>query len=531
MKNSVLIALLSFIFIFSCSEPEFGDEPNLDVNNISLKSSSNDYYELKKKFAIALHKAMKDHQEVRQFIKDEALKKFNGDYDVLYNYVSDARVAGSSFRDIIASYYENESDLTELENAVPSLTIFVPKLPEDSFSAENWNVAEEVPLVAIRQLGSNKVPLISSDETSYLLPGGIIPSFPVVVLKRNERITLPNQPSYNNLDTREITGTNGFRFKFFAPIFNNIFPPMEIVIDGTPDYLIDAWQVNGENQNLGWHRDYIYYQLQPTSAEGPYINDYTEFITDFKIEAPNGMEALKKIADTPLVSNDNNNDPSLDPIGITHPSIFSQATFWTDGAFEFGVNVMIDGIASFDPESGMNNGQNEYLSIGIDALPTDLFDIEYDSFQFVGLTFYVATGIDTKLFRERHMIFRWSIHDDSNRWKFLFQEIDTDVDAQKTESFTTKRNVNFEYTLTDVKKLGIKLGGEQEITSTSSFGINWKDTSDDLEQQFVEFGDNVIIDENSVEIPGWFPLNLKWYELRRYDTGDVSFSLMPIKVQ
>lgn len=40
-------------------------------------------------FAITLSKAVCSHQEVREFLRSEALKRFDKDYDVLYQLVKD----------------------------------------------------------------------------------------------------------------------------------------------------------------------------------------------------------------------------------------------------------------------------------------------------------------------------------------------------------------------------------------------------------------------------------------------------------
>jgi hypothetical protein len=56
--------------------------------------------------------------------------------------------------------------------------------------------------------------------------------------------------------------------------------------------------------------------------------------------------------------------------------------------------------------------------------------------------------------------------------------------------------------------------------------------SNDLGITTTRFGDNMIINEQNHIISNPFlSFNLKWYELRRYSTGDVSFSLIPLKVQ
>src|SRR5690606_31164118 len=125
-------------------------------------------------------------------LKNEALRKFNKDYDVLYNYVKDKAVGDSTFRELLLPYFENEDELIQIEYTLEALTIFVPSLPENSFSAETWNTSQETPLVAIRLLNNDKTPVINSEGESFLFDNNVIPGFPVVVLKENERVTVPS---------------------------------------------------------------------------------------------------------------------------------------------------------------------------------------------------------------------------------------------------------------------------------------------------------------------------------------------------
>jgi hypothetical protein len=64
-------------------------------------------------------------------------------------------------------------------------------LPENSFSAETWNTAneEENPVVAVRLSTSNDVPMIDNfNNQEYVVESELIPAYPVIVVKDNERI-------------------------------------------------------------------------------------------------------------------------------------------------------------------------------------------------------------------------------------------------------------------------------------------------------------------------------------------------------
>ena len=53
--------------------------------------------------------------------------------------------------------------LKKIESKIPNLTIFVPELPDNIFSAELWNVDSEIPVVAVRDIGTIGVPIFYSD--------------------------------------------------------------------------------------------------------------------------------------------------------------------------------------------------------------------------------------------------------------------------------------------------------------------------------------------------------------------------------
>ena len=104
-------------------------------------------------FAVILSKAINQEPELREFIRNEALKQFDKDHDVFYPFVKDAMVAGDkTFRDILADYdYENKLSSIELE--LPLLDILVPDwswIASECFSVNNWDTNEDLVSVTYR---------------------------------------------------------------------------------------------------------------------------------------------------------------------------------------------------------------------------------------------------------------------------------------------------------------------------------------------------------------------------------------------
>ena len=136
MKKISFLAVVALL-LFSCSDDFVtdneisGTNQQYDVNGQNLTQSSrikteDDYYWLKKKFAMALHKAMVQNVNLRRFLKEEAIKQFDGDYDILYNYIRDEKIGDKTFREILLPFFEKESELSQIESTLGALTIFVP---------------------------------------------------------------------------------------------------------------------------------------------------------------------------------------------------------------------------------------------------------------------------------------------------------------------------------------------------------------------------------------------------------------------
>ncbi|HET8809406.1 MAG TPA: hypothetical protein VFM65_03985 [Flavobacteriaceae bacterium] len=518
-KSSFL--LMVCVFLFSSCEPENfqpstnQEKANQDYQTYSREASELDHYYLKKKFALALHQAMIQNVALREFLKNEALKKFDGDYDILYNYVKNKNVDGSTFRELLLPFFENKGELNEIENTIEALTIFIPSLPQGSFSAEIWNTSEEVPLVAIKLLNNEKTPIINSQGQSYLFDDNVIPSFPVIVIKECERITVPGFSGYDSNNNREYVSENGFRFKFSNPAFD--FINVIEITDGTPQDLIDAWEVNGKHQNIGWQRDYLYYTISQANSTGPYINTYSEYLKDFRLEGP-PLSALNNIAQNSSV-NSNLSDPTLNFVEFEFTDDrISQGSFWTDGDFEFNVYLEYD----------VNQPPLEKAFF---ANPEDLFNLQYDTVEFGPFYLYFVVDIETRTLPVNLPMLPWRLNDYSNEWKLTFEEQDLNVVVKTEESYQSTFNANFNFSV-EVKKVGAEFGASAEQTHTSSITREYTEESDDLESAKVHFGDNVIIDEGSTQFSFfWIHFDYTYYELRRYSTGKCSFSLTPLEVQ
>ncbi len=101
---------------------------------LNLDESDKVLDEVAKNLAVSLAQ-----EEFRSFIKTEALRKFDGDYNILYSQIKNSKVAGKNFR----SFVQAGDGSNDIASSVPLLNVAVP------VNIENWDTKEFTPLVAV----------------------------------------------------------------------------------------------------------------------------------------------------------------------------------------------------------------------------------------------------------------------------------------------------------------------------------------------------------------------------------------------
>ncbi|MDR2205937.1 MAG: hypothetical protein LBE36_07265 [Flavobacteriaceae bacterium] len=480
--------------LFSCREERLSSEipaENPVVNPVMSKDT-----EMKTQFAKALAKALKDHKELRDFIKMEALKQVNRDYDVLYHVIKNKPVValtamgGNTIHDLLLPYFETEAQLLEIESSMPLLTIFVPDLPEDSFSAESWETMDEIPYVGVRTYGNDDVPIYMADGGHFVLEAKYIPGFPVVVIKDNERVISNTDSRYNKLDTRVLTEpTDDVQLRLADNNFDVTIvnppppPPPSGDYPRVDSYHVQAYDAYKDYTPGGWQRDFIYYGLTPDYPNGALRQNYIEYVTAIQfIGNPN--TAYTNLAE-------GLNDPRFkDETIIWGPQDPPQTSGWTDGEYDFRI---ICHTGSTDV--------SQIIDKGVPIVPEDLFVITYTKEKFLwGLYKYTPHITGTKMYDlyerpERIELVTWDLSTKSNIWKIEFWEVDTGADLTKTESHTFKYNGNVSIDINgggEKTKWGLKFGSSVETTDTQTYTIEWEDGDDHLGDSEIRFDHNVV---------------------------------------
>jgi len=507
------------------------EKPEISFESINFNENG----KLKLKFAEAFSNALIANKDLRRLVKEEALKQFDKDYDVLYALVKNQSLTPTEYlktssnktsknllqksanaltlREALLPFFSSEAELLEIEQKLPLLTIFVPELPLGYFSAETWDINDEtqIPDVALRLTNTNDIPIIGKDGNKYVIEAELTPGFPIVVIKENERVRINRSSSNKNSKTARLAVVE-FIDDNFDPYAsgNNTVITTTNTID---QVLIDSYNVWVNYASGGWQRDYIYYGLTPNKQSGA-INGgkYREHITSFKLSGNDPVVAFNGIANIE------------DPKQVTDYRLNSSSG-WTDGNFEFLIYCYYGAKAS-------NLGASD--TKGFSAKPSDLFELKYEAYSRFNWPFkktYIRTSIiSSKTINFLNNNFgtllqfqTWDLNRFANEWKFSFEEVDDPLEITNQQVISQKfnTNLNLDTTLGEIVKVGLKFGISFEESKSNTYTVKKTTKSNNLFDVVVPFYDNVVNkNQNTGQI---IP--------RSYNTGKVEFELRPIQVQ
>jgi hypothetical protein len=207
MKKTVQILkwpmMALILFIASCQENkddvnpinEIKEETNLIVNVVKDHLAAKVAQNLAKNLSSI---------EVRNFVKEKALDRFDGDYNFLIGVTKNhqirvsenGRTSSLSFGDIIAGTNSNSASRTtssllldSLSTYYPLLQVAIPNLTNSN--VENWQTESETPLVAFVPSDyetSHIIPAYDLDGNYYELDATKEPDQLTIVISENERL-------------------------------------------------------------------------------------------------------------------------------------------------------------------------------------------------------------------------------------------------------------------------------------------------------------------------------------------------------
>ena len=497
MKNFVLVFLV-YLSVASCNESLNDIDKNVVSATFLEQSESN--LILKQKFSSALVKVLGQNEEVRSLIKEEALKQIDFDYDGLYCLIKDKQLKNGVTLEEYLEKYLTSDELKCIHKQLPTLTLFVPTLPENSFSVHSWNTIDELPAVAVKVSDNNDVKIYYGNGETEVFPADIIPGFPVVVVKENERI-VRNGEILSKTVSENIEETN---LIFVDEIFNNLHgkdlvntktranrpdrPVPLPKVDNPEDYLpanmkktYEAYKIY--KNTTGWQRDYIYYGITPTTDKGPFDYNMKEFLVGFELMG-DALGFYRKIADQ-------DGDPkSSIPIGGVLPANSSIIT-WTEGEYEFKVTTYVGSKSTIG---------TEYKSF-FRLKPDQLFRAEVERVisrpGMPGYTVYKLVGLKSKRVDLDLPLFEWDLENYGATIKIAIEE----VDGQETEvnsissSIEFATNFGFDASFGEKVKFGVKFGSTIKEVLNVSNTITKTLGGDELGEVIINFADPVVISD------------------------------------
>lgn len=486
--RKLLIIISSIIFATACQQNDEDSYPLSSTETFPLEI-----------FSKLLSKAITNSNDLRTFIKKEALEMLDNDYDIFYPIAKNKIVTeNKTFRDILKQY-DNNNELDELEQKLPLLTILIPELPS-GYSANTWDCSEEIPYVVPRIVKNGSISYYQDGMVDINIDANYIPGFPVLVVKNNERIV-------RNTSVTRATGAPALNseYLFVDAAFDRSSNPHSLTLTRSTasrkKVLETAYETMGVTSEK-WQRDNIYYGLTPNIIEGSLKRNFAEVIECIRFTE----QAFTKMCDQ--------NDPTynrnffgkhLCPPKKEH-EFPNTASLWQDGRFEFKIDITINN------QAGLGTNITKYFSVS----PYEIFDIKLENNRSAFGHKYIARGVSPKEFYPNITLVTWDLEQNSFSWRISVFEVDDQETYTTQETITSEFASNFGLSVGgDNKKVGLNFGASGKVTKQTQFTRVTYKNSDDLGTLEANFSDPIFLNS--------------YHELYRIKNPMVELALVPDK--
>lgn len=474
MKKNLLIfatLLIGGLFFNSCTnEDDYVSTPS-ETN--SLTCSSMDKQAGMARFSEILSKAAYEKKEVRDFLKSQALEKFDNGYNVFYSLVKDKKVDESqSLKEILESYAKDNKELSDIEAAVPLLNIHLPEIADLKVSDIDTN-DEEIPV-----LYSNNFYL--NGEVVHTLAEDEIPGFAVFVIdesgsvqkkqgatvRSNSELSINNEyefvdPAFSPSFVAKATArTSGYETLSEKYLREGLVPKDDI----DPE-LLKAYQ--NSLSNLRATRSMMYYGMAtPNQTPNTMRSDVKDCIFRFKI-AGDAFERLESIAtdngNKPLFNGSTSNKKSP----LSREEVLKRLLTGRAFCFMFRIEGIINGATV------VSEGMKVYVT------PEKLFNLYINESRRHSTAFRHSKytySINKNNIQEKWFYPMDHGHDTRlNSWDIAYQPIEKKVVAYLVDPNDGQtKNITEKYTVTYVtnNELGANISGK--IKEIINIGINGK---------------------------------------------------------
>lgn len=556
LSSVITLIVFASMLLFSCSKESMGYSEESEIIAIWNEQDA------LRDFSIALSKVVSTNEDARALIKNESLRKFDNDYDVLFANIKDRNISeGKTLGDIVQAVLGEKASIDDILSIVPTLTIYVTDvtwLDPDGFRADRWDTSDR--RVSVTYLGAGKEceklyangSFIGRIEP-YTIPGG-----PVLIVKKNERVRA-------KANTR--AGVDDNPYEFIADAFNPACNKSETKgnnyytgpyswnwVEGqtpgehaetmlismlnsiNPD-IIAAYEMFKDNE-YALQNDYICYGMTPDSLQGRLKPNVHLRLVRFKIH-PSAFESVvdeygidKHFSGKSWSTDDNGQGASAEPSVST---IYSK--IWSDGRLEIHSDTY-----------GLS-GATQYLlnedvyNVGI----TDLFTINQQSIKrerwgSTPIKWYItwrysitdrdATTLTEKWYYPANTadLPTWDLVNNS-AFYMRFTEHDSGATTNTQVMVTNKKANSFSFSgegsvgvlidsLPGTIKLGLGWSGSFEDSYSNTVTRSVSENDELLLGQLVQYTDNYITSRTG----------MVRYGVHSYNGGSFEFTVLPYKL-
>lgn len=518
MRKTLSIFFIAATFVACKKQSTISNPLEDNLPTLSIRDS-------KLYVAKTLAAAVEKEPALRQFLKDEALKQFDHDYDVFFQSVKDQSFAdGDTFQKKLEKYATSADTLKASLTKLPLLTFLVPEL--GTFTATNWDATTDIPVVAVEPESYDTKESIKGfygKSDRFDIPYGSVPATTTIVVKDNDRVVVQSQNvTYAKSVAKNVVmsisdrsgdkssdtflSTGGMNFSFADPVFKNDHKSKSIApvvmgrrdSTGTPSqpdpgnvlttttskiqHIVDAVHSGDE-----WQRDYIYYGLSANAGvlQGALKRNIRECVTHMRFIDPK-------------VYNNIGINPG-DPTPVDNTDIAQQ---WTNGSYEFRFTALINN------KSGSGADLNNTFFVS----PNELFVLGYklgghvvgDGGGKAPLQQPFIQAVKTYEFPNPLVIAGWDLENVSISWKIYLIKFNNQATTSETVTTTNTYAANFEFSpsLGDKVKTGFKLGSTATTQNTNTYVVNRTFTSSDFGNAILNYYDPIFTSFPTREFQG-----------------------------
>lgn len=485
MKKNFIILFTALSLFASCTKESPVSE-KWDREEMTI-TDQNAYLD---EFSRILSMAVEDNYDLRVFLKEEALRQFDKNYDIFYPFVKDKEITHEiTFREALLRYTTPER-LNKIEAACPLLNILIPDWSWiGGFSAELWDVTDDFATVSPYNENREDHVLIHKGDSIMTLKDSQFPNFPILLVNNSKRIRI----------VEGTTKSSAPSYEYVNKCFDNSSAPMtkrswhyttvDYPIEGTSDFvpfdeispiLIQSYnEFKLDTPDGACQRDYVYFGMDKHNTNcGEYHNYIRERFYRFKVNT----NAIYNVI------SDQTEDPSLhEKITITgkkndlsNDELFER--IWNDGSFVFQFDVFIG-----NGESNVLNESYTYPVYG-----KDLFDLSKVHCKYLHQTtfargWYIYTFEPEDLvpkwvvFKDPIFLPEWNIADQSNTICIYASEFDTSKAKEWEDTQTFKYSQNFSW------KLDGEISGKDKVNYKLGFGLNGGNVNEKSETVRVKY--------------------------------------------